>query len=328
MSIHDDKEKHRSGNNERLMKRQYKEALAHIITLERELEGFRSITTPPSKRIIKRAVGSVNRAQATAFAVASDWHIEEIVKPSTVQGKNKYNPDIATERADKFWRKIVSLTVRNRSDTLVENLVLILNGDFISSNIHEELLENTALRPMEAILMAQDLIDSGIRYLKEHGGFKHITVVCKSGNHSRINHKIRHATREGNSLEWAMYHNLARHHTDLKWVIEESYLTYLTVYDKVIRIHHGDAIRYMGGVGGLTIPMTRAYYQWNMTEPADINIMGHWHQYTPGYNIVNGSLIGWNAYAAQNRFAYQPPIQSYFLLDPQRGITVHSPILV
>jgi hypothetical protein len=308
--------------------RKYKEALRTIHHLESEIEAYRAVSVPPSKRVIKRLHGSTHASQATAIAMASDWHVDEVVNPRTVQGLNKYNPDIATERADTFFRRLVKLVNRNRFDTVVDNLVLILGGDFISSNIHEELLENTAMRPLEAIIFVQDIIDAGLRYLKEDGGFKKIVVVCTAGNHSRITHKMRYQTRNGNSLEWAMYQNLAKRHPDLQWVIEDGYLTYYKVYNKVLRIHHGDAIRYAGGVGGLEIPMKRAYYQWNMTEPADINLMGHYHQYTPGYNTVNGSLIGYNAYAAQNKFAYQPPMQAFILLDAQRGITVHSPILV
>jgi hypothetical protein len=311
--------------------RKYKEALRTIHALEREVEAYRAVSVPPSKRNIKRLPGHAHTSQATAIAIASDFHIEEVVKPSTVQGKNKYNPDIAQERVDTFARKLVRLTARNRFDTTVDNLVLILGGDFISGSIHEELAETNALAPMEAILLAQDMLDACIRYIKENGEYKRIVVICKDGNHGKMGYagtKIRHASRTGNSLEWAMYQNLSKRHPDIEWIIEDSYLTYYKVYDKVLRIHHGDAIRYLGGVGGLEIPMKRAYYQWNMTEPADINICGHFHQYMPGYNTVNGSLIGYNAYAAQNKFAYQPPMQAFLLLEASKGIVVHSPILV
>ena len=328
MSLNDDIEHVRDKELGRHNNRKYREALRTIQRMQKELDAYSAVSVPPSKRVVKRLQGSAKTSQATAIVMASDWHVEEVVKPTTVQMRNKYNPDIATARADTFWRKIVLLTARNRSDTRVDNLVLILGGDFISGSIHEELLENNAMPPMEAILFAQDLLDSGIRYLKEYGGFKKIVVICKDGNHGRGTVKIRHATRTGNSLEWAMYQNLAKRHEDLEWVIEDSYLTYYTVYSERLRIHHGDAIRYMGGVGGLEIPMKRAYYQWNMTENADLNCMGHYHSYMPGYNTVNGSLIGYNAYAAQNKFAYQPPMQAYILLDAERGVTVHSPILV
>lgn len=323
-----DRKHHRDKEIGRHNNRKYREALKVIGTLEKELEAYKTVSVAPSKRSIRKVRGNPRKAQATAVVVASDWHVDEIVKPSTVQGRNRYNPDIAQTRADKLFRKAVILTDRNRSDTTIDQCLLVLAGDFISGNIHEELLENTAMPPIDAIMYAQDLLDAGIRYLKEHGGFKQITVVCKSGNHSRITGKIRHATREGNSLEWAMYHNLAKRHPELSWIIEESYLTTIRVYDEVVRCHHGDAIKYAGGVGGLEVPMKRAYYQWNMTEAATVNIMGHYHSYVPGYNTVNGSLIGYNAYAAHNKFAYQPPIQAYILLDAARGITIHAPILV
>lgn len=306
----------------------YRQALDTIALLEKEVKAYQVLSVAPSRRVIKLKRGDTNVSQATAITIASDWHIDEIVKPSTVNGLNKFNPEIAKKRADKYWQKVVQLTERNRGDTTIENLVLVLGGDFISGNIHEELLANTSMRPVEAILFAQDLLDSGIRYLKENGGFTKIVVICKIGNHARITAKTHYANRNGNSLELALYQNLAKHHPDLDWIIEESYLTHYTVYGKVIRCHHGDSIRYLGGVGGLAVPMTRAYYQWNMTEPADINLMGHFHSYIPGYNTVNGSLIGYNAYAQANKFSYQPPIQAYLLLDAKRGITIHAPILV
>lgn len=308
--------------------KKYRDALDAVDTLEKELKAYQVLSTSPSRRVVRPRPGSRFVSQATVITIASDWHVDEIVRPSTVNGKNKYNPEIAKLRADKYWRKVVQLTERNRGDTIIENLVLVLGGDFISGNIHEELLANTSMRPVEAILFAQDLLDSGLRFLKENGGFKKIAVICKMGNHARITKKTHFANRNGNSLEFAMYQNLAKRHEDLDWIIEDSYLTYYTVYGKVIRCHHGDSIRYLGGVGGLSVPMKRAYYQWNLTTKADLNICGHFHQYTPGYDTVNGSLIGFNAFAEANKFEFQPPIQAYMLFDSRRGVTIHAPILV
>lgn len=327
MSTIDEDRKHvRDKELGRHSDRKYRQALREIQELESRLAAYEAVSVPPSKRVIKRQKGNAKKSEATVLSMASDWHVDEIVKPSTVQGRNKYNPDIAKVRSENFARKLVSLTERNRKDTRISTLLLVLGGDFISGSIHEELLENTAMRPMEGILYAQDLLDVVLRYVRPY--FTRMVVICKDGNHSRITEKMRHQSRTGNSLEWAMYHNLAKRHPDIEWVIEESYLTYYTVYKEVLRIHHGDAIRYVGGVGGLEIPMKRAYYQWNMTDPADINLMGHYHVYMPGYNTVNGSLIGYNAYAAQNKFQYQPPMQAFLVLDAARGITTHAPILV
>lgn len=330
-TVKEDREHLRDKELGRHNNRKYREALKVIGELEAELDAYKAVSVPPSKRVIRQKRGNPKTSQATVIAFASDWHVEEVVKPTTIQMLNKFNPTIAEKRAARYWRKLIQLTERNKSDTTIENLVLVLGGDFITGSIHDELMETNALEPMQAILFAQDLLDAGIRYVKESGTFKRIVVICKDGNHGRMGYagsKIRNASRTGNSLEWAMYQNLAKRHPDLEWVIEDGYLTYYKVYGKMLRLHHGDAIRYLGGVGGLEIPMKRAYYQWNMTEPADINIMGHYHSYMPGYNTVNGSLIGYNAYAANNKFAYQPPMQAFMLLDKDLGVTIHAPILV
>lgn len=310
----------------------YKEALKTIAELEREVNAYQVLSEAPHKRVIRKQRIRKGASRATVISFASDWHVAEIVKPSTVQYLNKYNPDIAERRAKNYWRKLVDMTNRQRHDTTIETLCLVLAGDFITGHIHSELAELTAMAPLEELVFAQSLLDAGIRYVKEHGDFKRIVVICKDGNHGRMGYdgsKTRHATRAGHSLEWAMYQTLAKLHPDLEWVIDESYLTYYDIYGYTIRTHHGDMVRYNGGVGGLEVPMKRAYMQWNLTKHADINIMGHWHTYLPGYNTVNGSLIGYNAYAAQVvRANHQPPLQAFIVLDQDKGITTHAPLLV
>jgi len=310
----------------RYNERNYREALRYIEELEMQVNAIEKLKS--NRRTHKiRAYKSRGTDEATVVACLSDVHIGATVRPEQVQGLNQYNMEISRQRVDEFFSKIVKLTKKERQDVHISELVLFLGGDIIDGALHlDTIMANDVSEPMMQAVAAQNWIESGLLHLEPH--FERITIVCKDGNHSRITQKQRHATRNGNSLEWAMYQNLAKRHPEFEWVIEDSYLTYYTVYDEVLRVHHGDAIRYMGGVGGLEVPMKRAYYQWNMTEPATINIMGHYHSYMPGYNTVNGSLIGYNAYAAQNKFAHQPPIQSYILLVADKGITQHSPILV
>lgn len=305
--------------------RKYRDALKRIRGLEKELDGYKAVAVPPSQKKIKKRRHKKTESHATVIAMATDWHVEEIVKPSTVQYRNSYTPDIAKQRAHNFFRKLILLTNRERQDTIVNELCLILGGDFISGHIHDELKAGTAMQPVEAILFAQDLLSEGLRFIEKE--FKSITVICKPGNHGRITKKQQYDANP-QSLEYAMYSNLARQFPQFKWVIEDSYLTYFTIYDEVLRIHHGDGIRYQGGIGGLEVPMNRAIAQWNLSQRATINLMGHWHSYIPGYNTVAGSLIGWNAFAAKNRFQYQPPSQPFLLLNEKLGITCHAPLLV
>ncbi|MFV2489133.1 hypothetical protein ACNIV5_26190, partial [Escherichia coli] len=67
---------------------------------------------------------------------------------------------------------------------------------------------------------------------------------------------------------------------------------------------------------------------WNANIKADYNFMCDKHTYsqpTPDCQC-NGSLIGYNPMAVSFGFAYQPPLQSFTLLDSKRGITIKAPI--
>jgi hypothetical protein len=106
---------------------------------------------------------------------------------------------------------------------------LALLGDFISGNIHDELMETCRLLPAFAIMRAQDVLASGIQFLLDNTDC-HFTIPCTPGNHSRITKKQRHATEQGNSLETYMYHNLARHFQGNKrvtFLIADGYHLYL-----------------------------------------------------------------------------------------------------
>jgi hypothetical protein len=268
--------------------------------------------------------------EATAFIVASDWHIEEIVKASTVNGRNEFNLDIADKRIAHFFHNAIRLVKVSEQNTKLTKIVLVLNGDFISGNIHEELLENTALLPIDAILWVQQRLIGGIQLILKETKLP-LTIVCKCGNHTRITKKVHVSTEAGNSLEYMMYHTLRLVITDprVEWVIEEGYFTFLDVYGYTIRVHHGHDLQYGGGVGGLTIPVKKAIAQWNKARWAHLDIFGHWHQqFNGGDFICNGSLIGYNPYAIKIKASYEPPAQKFFMYTSTGRVVGEYPIFL
>jgi hypothetical protein len=313
----------------RFEQKKYEEALKQIELLELQKQALMVLKTKPKDYGYQRIEQRASKSETTALVVLSDTHVDEIVNPSTVQGKNKYNPEIAKKRIEKFFQIIVDRVEKDRQDKRIDNLVLAILGDMISNNIHEELLENTAMRPMEAVRFVQDLLNSGLNFLKNYGGFKKIVVICKDGNHGRLTKKIHISTRTGNSVEWLMYHTLAQSHPDIEWIIEESLLTYYQIYGRKIRFHHGDSIKSGGGVGWIFPPMLRAIHQWDGDEPAYLSISGHFHAYHPGRRfIVNGSVIGYTPFAQAIRASAESPMQAYVLIDSKFGLTSQRPILL
>ena len=324
-----DKRLSRLSDDKKEVDRKYRNLLRENRKLELEVDAAFEIKA--HRKIHKIRPRELKRdSEATAVCVLSDWHVEEEVFANTVNGRNKYNLDIAKKRADLCFERIARFVKKERQDVHIHELILPLLGDFITGRLHEENLEVCLLRPMEAILFAQELIESGITFLLENTNLQ-ITIPCCVGNHSRITRRVHHTTEQGNSLEWFMYHNLANRFKEeerVQFVISQGYLLYMDVYKTKLRLHHGHNVRYGGGVGGLTIPMNKAISQWDLERQADVSINGHFHQYMPMRRYVsNGSLIGYNAFAVAIKAEYEPPCQSFFLIDKKRGKTISIPIL-
>ncbi len=275
---------------------------------------------------------SSNKTEAIAVVIASDWHIEENVKSESVNGLNNFNLNVADKRAEQFFQNTVKLLKKEQVASKIDTLVLALLGDFISGNIHEELLETTELRPIDAIIHAENLLIGGIDYILKNTNVN-LIISGHVGNHTRITKKVHIATEKGNSLETIMYkhmENRYRGNKRVKFLIADGYLSYLNLFNAyTICFQHGHAVKFGGGIGGLTIPMNKAIAQWEKLKHADLYILGHYHQFIDGGNfIVNGSLIGYNAFAVFIKAGFERPKQSFFLVSKKYGCkTVTTPVL-
>ena len=318
-----------------ITKQKYKAALDEIDLLNKRTDIALGIAEAESRLLHKTLIKPPlkgNDSEATAFMIASDWHIEERVDPKVINGMNEYNPDIARDRAHRFFVNGARLIEIQRNGVNIDTLVLGLMGDIINGYIHEEFIEDNFMSPTEAILMAEDFIVSGITYLLKNCNLKKIVIPCSFGNHGRTTAKSRIATGYKNSFEWLMYQHLKKYYRDekrIEFVVSDGYFNYLDVYGFTVRLHHGDYMKYGGGVGGISVPVNKAISQWNKTRWADLDVFGHWHQLIDGGNFIcNGSLIGYNAFANMIKASYEPPKQAFFLMDSKRGKTVCAPIYV
>lgn len=283
-------------------------------------------TRPLQIRANKRSKGS----ETCAIVQLSDWHVEETVVAETVQHQNEFNLSIADQRIGKLFDKILHLVQLWRAGSRIDHLVLALEGDFITGYIHEELEESNGLSPIEAVLWVKRRIRAGIDYLLENGGFKKISVPCVIGNHGRTTKKSRISTARKNSYEWGMYCDLADHYQDdprIQFHIPDSYFCNIDLFGRLVRFHHGDYLKYNGGVGGITIPVNKAIAQWNRTEPAWLDLFGHYHQYLDHGNwCCNLSLIGYNAYALSIKAPFEPAGQNLIFVEKEKGKVGTLPI--
>lgn len=269
--------------------------------------------------------------EATAITMLSDVHAEETVSRRTMNGLNEYNLTIAEARVKTYFSKMLRLINYQRQEIKVDNLVLALLGDFISGSIHQELLENNSLSPIEASMFVESLLIGGIKMLAEEGNFKQIIIVGVTGNHSRTTDRKRFSTGFKNSYEYWMYRHLEKlfgeHMTgynNVKFVIPEGPFAIVEVYDKRYAFSHGDHFKYRGGVGGIEIPLKSWMMRKSMNngERIDYRVIGHWHHYTPGTNfLVNGSVKGYDPMAYDLGFEFEKPMQHLQFHDKRFGWT-------
>lgn len=267
---------------------------------------------------------------ATGVVGLADWHCEEEVDPASVNGLGHYTLDIAATRIKAVGHNTLLLLDAQRKLSHIKDLVVWLGGDMITGMIHEELAEGNSLSPTEACMWVEKQIIGLLDHWLEYADVDSITVVTSYGNHGRTNQKPRIATAAKHSFEWWMYNHLAnlfdiRGEKRVTFKIERSYHNWLDIQGKQVRFHHGDWLKYQGGVGGISIPVNKSINEWNKAQRADYDFFGHWHQHEKhAHWCACNCLIGYNAYAQSIKASWSEPSQTFAVFDKARP----APVLV
>lgn len=277
---------------------------------------------------------SLDRAVPVIFA--SDWHLDEVVKLDQMGGVNAYNRAIAEVRCGNFFDNAVRLTKHFIGGIKYDGLYLLLGGDIFSGNIHEELKTTNEATIIESIIHWVEPFSSGIKYLADN--FGHVHIPCVVGNHGRLSHKPVAKNRVQDNFDYLFYNMLAMNLKDdprITWDISTAADCRFDILDQTFLFTHGDQFRGGGGIAGAVHPWLlgnarklKAYT--GMGKSYTHLVMGHWHQLTLGIQgmFVNGSLKGYDEYAAISNFPYEPPQQALWLVQPRVGVTGRWPIHV
>lgn len=309
----------------------YTKAENELATANKVVEMFEATRGQFDDKPLKRDKHSKD-AHATGLIVACDWHAEETVDPKTINNENAFNIHIAEQRIHQLWQKALLLIDNVRGLTRMDDLVLALLGDHIGGHIHDELAETNCMSPFEATYWVQNQIRHGIRLLKDKSKCKRIRIVCCSGNHGRDTKKQRVGTREKHSYEWFAYKNIADHFANdpvVQFQIADGVLSYVNIEGRDVRLTHGDAFKFQGGIGGLSVPVNRKISQWDKTRRAYHTFFGHWHQYGHyGTATACPTLKGYDAFSEWIGAAKESPAQLFAVFDSRRGLTREELIFV
>jgi hypothetical protein len=285
----------------------------------------------PPKWIMQPSANASSPGVPTLFL--SDLHWGEVVHPGQVNGVNRYSLAIARERLRYTVETAIRLCRILDSDMDYPGIVVPLGGDMISGNIHEELQATNELATMPTVLDLFEHLASAINLLADEFGA--VFLPCVSGNHGRDTRKTWAKNRNHTSFDWLLYQFLARHFKPDKriafYVPDGSDALY-RVFDTRYNLTHGDQFRAGDSIIGPIGPLMRGNQKKIARNQAvdqeyDVLLAGHWHQYIHlARLIVNSTLKGYDEFAAQNNYGFEPPTQALWITHPRFGITFRMPV--
>lgn len=280
------------------------------------VEKFDGRVMDPPRWLTPKAFKKTERTIASAML--SDVHSDEVVNPAEINYVNAYSREICDARLKRFFEKTIQIDKHLGLPS--DGLVLFLGGDMISGNIHEELTITNEAPVLDTCLHLAEQICAGIALQLEHFGKVHVAGV--TGNHGRIRHKPQCKNRAKDNFDWLIYKIVEKHFRQVKEVsfqIPEGSDAKVNIYSQRVQLTHGDQFHGGAGIAGIYSPIALGNHRKQKREtdtssPYDLLIMGHWHQLkNMGDIIINGSVKGYDEYAYQKNFPFEPPQQAFWL---------------
>ena len=320
-----------------------------IATLRGELETARS--EQGLAEVLREVVGTaklaVNELQLPKWTNAikapkspgvpklmlSDLHWGEQVRREQVGGVNSYNIAIAHRRLRATIDTTIHLAKILSPEMDYPGIVIPLGGDMVSGNIHDELAATNELNTMPTLLDLYGQLVPAIKLMADT--FGHAFLPCVSGNHDRDTKKTWSKDRNHTSFGWLLYQFLAvafAEDSRVTFYIPDNSDALYRIYDTRYLLTHGDQFRGGDGIIGPLGPITRGAQKKlarNQAVKQDFDIMefGHFHTRMLSARLRgNGSLKGYDEYAATNNFGFERPSQNFWVTHPDHGITFDAPI--
>lgn len=304
-----------------------------IIQLQKEVGIFDKLGDKPPPTWMKSPKKSKGH-NATPWLLLSDLHLDEVVTPDQIGGVNAFDRRIAQMRLEETVNRFIRITRDYWSGITYDGVVVCLGGDIFSGDIHEELKETNEDTIIASLDFWLDHVAAGLQVILDEFGAVHVPVVV--GNHGRMSRKSRAKGRVRDNFDWFFGRQLARMFASddrITFDVSESADCLVQSYGQTVCLTHGDQASGGAGIGGIWPPIkkmvARKGERYAATgSPIDLFIMGHWHNLVFGPEfIVNGSLKGYDDYAAVMNFTFEPPAQAAWLMTPEHGKTWTAPIL-
>ena len=260
----------------------------------------------------------------------SDLHYGEVVQPQISFGFNKYNPEIAEHRLAKLFEENYKFSTLYGCD----ELHILMLGDLISGEIHDELRETNAYTAPKCVSCLNSyLIGLILEYAKL---YKRVIISCVVGNHSRTGKKLQSKNRSQDNYEHIIYSTIKdRCEAEAKNIKvefdDEATVLITQIGNQRWMLEHGDRYNGSQAAAGAINTVLRKIGTDLRHNHADVSIMGHWHVGAEGAidaredgNMtkvyINPSVVGPDEFATTVLHAYYPAESNVFITDGERVV--------
>lgn len=287
----------------------------------------------PRKRATWAYQGKPSRAVIPVIKF-SDWHVGEFINEKETEGFGQYNWATAQRRVSQLVDSFLAWVTTQRSGYKIDECTIFCEGDYISGDIHQELLVTNEFPLPVQTANAGLLLGEAIARLAPH--FEKVTVYeVGADNHSRLQPKPQFKQKATNSMSY-LVHVIANaylaKHKNVGIITAEGIKHLAIVAGKKFLIEHGDTTKAWMGIPYYGLERTRAREatrRMNTDIGFDYQSIGHWH--VPG--IVSGNILMNGSLSGTTEFdhgcgRHSPPSQVAFLVHPIYGVFNFTPFRV
>lgn len=254
----------------------------------------------------------------------SDLHVGEVIRPAETGGFGAYNFAIAQKRMALHGDNLISWVNVNRLGYNIPDLHVFGIGDYVSGDIHQELLVTNEFPLPGQTARAGFLIAEHLRNLAPH--FRRLYFHGEGAdNHGRLQPKPQAKQKTANSMSF-LVHSLVeaylRDVPNIEVIQYEDMAPLIEVANHGFIVTHGDTVKTVQGLPWYGLERYTAKEALKRMKKGGFDYLNVGHYHTPLFLprlLMNGSLSGTTEFDhSQGRFS--PPSQITYLVHRKHGV--------
>jgi len=310
--------------------RKYQKSRGGLIELAKEIcQAVKALEHAPT---IPYRTKDKSKSEIAFVANLSDIHTGVLNRPAETGGFGAFNWEIEQKRMASYTENLIDFAATQRHAYNIPDLTIFGIGDYISGDIHQELLVTNDCPSPVQVARAGYLIAESIKRLAPH--FRRITFHgVGADNHGRLQKKPQAKQKAANNMSYlvhALIEAYLSNHSNFKMIAHEDMKPLIEVGGHRFLVHHGDTIKCVLGIPFYGIERDRGREATRRMggggKEFDYINIGHFHvpNWVSENCFINGSLSGTDEYD-HSAGRHAKPAQISYLVHPRWGAFGYVP---